>query len=114
MVEAAEAGVILETTPLTEAAMNGTMTTDPLETALAVAMEDLTEVPEAAEDFVEVVGIEEVKEIENEVDHTSVLTDALLCRVMKGVEVIIHHMGTMAEGIYIIATSIGEIIDLRN
>ena len=58
--EAAEAGVILETTPLTEAAMNGTMTTDPLETALAVAMEDLTEVPEAVEDFVEVQEEEEV------------------------------------------------------
>ena len=63
MVEATEAGVILETTPLTEApAMNGTMTTDPLETALAVAMEDLTEVPEAVEDFVEVQEEEVVPE----------------------------------------------------
>jgi hypothetical protein len=63
-VKAMEDGVvILETTPLTEvpaapedlAAMIGIMTTDPLETALAATMEDLTDlVPEVVEDFVEV------------------------------------------------------------
>jgi hypothetical protein len=69
-----------------------------------------------AEDFeVEMVGIEEVTEIENEVDHLSVQIEAqTICQLMKGVEMIVLQMGSIAEEIYIVETSIAEIIDLTN